>query len=84
MTKKVFINGFGRIGHVVLRELFKRQKGAGPAPDIEIVGINDLFPAAMSAYLFKYDSAYRPWESEVSSKDNAIIIGDQEIPYFME
>jgi glyceraldehyde 3-phosphate dehydrogenase len=83
MTKKVFINGFGRIGHVVLRELLKRQKGPNAA-DIEVVGINDLFPATMSAYLFKYDSAYRPWEGEVSSKDNSITIDGQEIPYFME
>ncbi len=79
MVKKVFINGFGRIGRVVLRELYKREK-----PGMEIVGINDLVPASMSAYLLKYDTAYGPWNIPVKNKDNAIIIGDKEIPYFQE
>jgi glyceraldehyde 3-phosphate dehydrogenase len=99
MTKKVFINGFGRIGRIIMRELYKRQslsssgldlesEDTSPVvlqPDIEIVGINDLVPASMSAYLLKYDTAYGPLPVfDVQSKDNAIIVGNKEIPYFME
>ncbi len=79
MVKKVFINGFGRIGRVVLRELLKREK-----PGIEIVGMNDLVPAAMSAYLLKYDTAYGPACFSVKEKENAIIVDGKEIPYYME
>ncbi|MEX2683010.1 MAG: type I glyceraldehyde-3-phosphate dehydrogenase [Candidatus Sigynarchaeota archaeon] len=97
MTKKVFINGFGRIGRIILRELYKRQslsssgldleEGAAPVmlhPDIEIVGINDVVPSSMSAYLLRYDTAYGPWVFDVQAKENAIVIGNKEIPYFME
>nr|MDO8111016.1 type I glyceraldehyde-3-phosphate dehydrogenase [Candidatus Sigynarchaeota archaeon] len=96
MTKRIFINGFGRIGRIVLRELYKRQSLSSsgldlesdekviPTPDIEIVGINDLVPANMSAYLLKYDTTYGPWMFDVQSKEKSIIIGTKEIPYFME
>ncbi len=96
MTKKVFINGFGRIGRIVMRELYKRQSLSSSGmdvdsdeavalhPDMEIVGINDLVPASMSAYLLKYDTAYGPWVFDVQAKDNAIVIGNKEIPYYME
>ncbi len=96
MTKKVFINGFGRIGRIFMRELYKRQSLCSSGmdvdsdekvtlhPDMEIVGINDLVPASMSAYLLKYDTAYGPWVFDVQAKDNAIVIGNKEIPYFME
>jgi glyceraldehyde 3-phosphate dehydrogenase len=98
MTKKIFINGFGRIGRIIMRELYKRQSLSSSGldlesenpepvalhPDIEIVGINDLVPAKMSAYLLKYDTTYGPWMFDVQAKDNAIVIGNKEIPYFME
>jgi len=79
LTKKVFINGFGRIGRVVLREMYKRTDS-----NLEVVGINDIVPSTMSAYLLKYDSAYGVWEKNVVAKDRSIIIDDKEIPYSME
>jgi glyceraldehyde 3-phosphate dehydrogenase len=52
--------------------------------DLEVVGINDIVPASMSAYLLKYDSAYGVLSYDVQAKERAIIIGDKEIPYYME
>ena len=47
---KVAINGFGRIGRLVFRQMFDN-------PDVEIVAINDLTTPEMLAYLLKYDTA---------------------------
>ena len=52
MTIKVGINGFGRIGRMVLRAVYKEFN------DIEIVGINDLLDADYLAYMLKYDSVH--------------------------
>ena len=51
MALKVGINGFGRIGRLVLRAAMLDK-------DIEFVGINDLVPAENLAYLLKYDSTH--------------------------
>lgn len=50
-TKKIAINGFGRIGRLAFRSLFSEK-------DIEIVAINDLTDASTLAHLLKYDSAH--------------------------
>ncbi len=70
---KVAINGFGRIGRLVLR--------AGLAhPEIEFVGINDLVPADNLAYLFKFDSTHGRYAGEVQATDAGIVIDGQLIP----
>ena len=51
MALKVGINGFGRIGRLVLRAAMQDK-------DIEFVGVNDLVPAENLAYLLKYDSTH--------------------------
>ena len=51
MSVRIAINGFGRIGRMVLREANKN-------PNIEIVAINDLVPSDNLAYLLKYDSTH--------------------------
>lgn len=80
MTKRVFINGFGRIGRVFFRNLQKRMGSA----DIEIVGINDLLPTDMLAYLLKHDTTYGPFLYDVEGKESALVIGDKEIPVHAE
>ncbi len=69
MTVKIAINGFGRIGRMVLRAMLSR-KGDG----IEVVAINDLDKPAMLAHLFKYDSVHRNWPGTVKATENAIEI----------
>lgn len=74
MTKlKIGINGFGRIGRLVVR--------AGLAhPNIEFVGINDLVPPDNLAYLLKYDSTHGRFKGKVVAKPDGIVIDDRFIP----
>ena len=51
MTLKVAINGFGRIGRLVLRCLLKLN-------NVEVVAVNDVVPSDNLAYLFQYDSVH--------------------------
>lgn len=78
MAIKIAINGFGRIGRLVAREIFNRNSG------LELVGINDLTDAATLAHLFKYDSVHGKFKGEVSHTENSIIINGQTIPISAE
>ncbi|MCW2812794.1 MAG: gap, partial [Nocardioides sp.] len=78
MTVRVGINGFGRIG----RNFFRAVRASGL--DIEIVGVNDLTDNAVLAHLLKYDSILGRLDADVSSTDDAIIVGGQEIKAFSE
>lgn len=72
-TLKVGINGFGRIGRLVVRAAIKN-------PNIEFVGINDLVPAANLAYLLKYDSTHGRCQGTVEAKENGIEVDGKFIP----
>lgn len=76
---KIAINGFGRIGRLLCRQLWNH-------PDIEIVAINDLGDVANLAYLLKHDSVYREWGYDVFGySDKALLVIDnKEIPFFNE
>lgn len=78
MALKVAINGFGRIGRLVFRELINRNA------DVEFVGINDLTSAATLAHLFKYDSVHGKFKGEVSVDGSAIIVNGKVIPISAE
>jgi len=73
MALKLAINGFGRIGRLVLREIIK--KGS----DVEIIGINDLTDAATLAHLFKYDSVHGKFKGDVYAEGNAIVVNGKKI-----
>jgi glyceraldehyde 3-phosphate dehydrogenase len=73
--KKIAINGFGRIGRLVLRQLLNN-------PDAEVVAINDLTDVATLAHLFKYDSAQRAFEGTVSVEESGLIINGKSIKNF--
>lgn len=76
MTKKirVAINGFGRIGRLVLRAALESKRD-----DIEFVAVNDLAPAEQNAYLLQYDSVHGKLPFEVKLQDEYIIVGNQKI-----
>ena len=63
---RVAINGFGRIGRLVYRDLMKRK-------GVEVVAVNDLVPAASLAYLLKYDSTHGRFDAEISATDDQIL-----------
>jgi len=73
---KVGINGFGRIGRLVLR--------AARNTDIEFVGINDITDAKTLAHLLKYDSVHGRFPGTVSCGDNEIVVDGKKIPVSAE
>ena len=79
MSKKIAINGFGRIGRLVTRALLKKlPKG------VEIVAINDLTDNATLAHLFKYDSAHGIFAAKVEADANSITINGKRIHAYAE
>jgi len=70
---KVGINGFGRIGRLVLRAGIDN-------PNIEFVGINDLVPPDNLAYLLKYDSTHGRLKHNIEAKEDGILIDGHFIP----
>ena len=75
MVLKVAINGFGRIGRIVLRALLQKN-------DIEVVCLNDIVPAENLAYLFKHDSTHGRYPKEVTYTSDSIIVGGKPIKVF--
>ncbi len=77
MSVKVAINGFGRIGRMVLRAGLSNQ-------DIEFVAVNDLTDPSTLAHLLKYDSSHGPLQAEVSNSDSSLIINGKEVRIYRE
>lgn len=72
---KIAINGFGRIGRVVLRALMKMNKEGKP---VDIVAINDIANLDQLAHLFEFDTLHGHFEGKVEVTDNSIIIDGDE------
>ncbi len=77
--KKIAINGFGRIGRMVLRALIEHHKGK-----FDIVAINDLTDPETLAHLFEFDSTYGRFNGEVSVQNSEISINGDVIKAFAE
>lgn len=75
MKKRVFINGFGRIGRTLLHYLLQH------AEEFQVVGINDLAPLDVLCHLFKYDSIH-PRKIDCHQDGKSLFVGDQEIPFY--
>ncbi|MFU8812518.1 MAG: type I glyceraldehyde-3-phosphate dehydrogenase [Balneolaceae bacterium] len=71
---KVGINGFGRIGRLVMRSILEHQSDT-----IEVVGINDLTDAKTLAHLFKYDSVQGKFKGEVKADGTDLVINGKKI-----
>ncbi len=74
MAIRVAINGFGRIGRLVMRAALEH-----PEKQLEVVGINDLGPVATNAHLLKYDSVHGRFAGEVTSGDNWLDAGQGKV-----
>ncbi len=70
MTVRVAINGFGRIGRLVMRAALEH-----PEQQVEVVGVNDLGPVATNAHLLKYDSVHGRFAGDVASGDDWLDAG---------
>jgi glyceraldehyde 3-phosphate dehydrogenase len=76
-TVKVAINGFGRIGRLVYRQIYD-MKG------IDVVAINDLTSPAVLAHLLKYDSAQGRFGQDVKSTENSIVVNGDEVKVYAQ
>ena len=76
---KVGINGFGRIGRLILRALLENYSGK-----IQVVGINDLGSIEANAHLIKYDSTHGTLKSDLSTTNDGFKIEKQDIKVFAE
>lgn len=74
MTVRVAINGFGRIGRLVLRAAMEAGR-----TDVEFVAINDLADAATNAHLLKYDSVHGRFNGSVEVDGNDLIVNGQRV-----
>jgi len=77
MAVKVGINGFGRIGRMVLRAAYTRN-------DIEFLALNDLTDPNTLAHLLKYDSVHGRLDADIEVEENAIIVNGKRIQIISE
>jgi glyceraldehyde 3-phosphate dehydrogenase len=76
-TVRVAINGFGRIGRLVYRQIYKME-------DIDVVAVNDLTSPKVLAHLLKYDSAQGRFDADVKSTDDSIVVNGDTIKIYSQ
>ncbi len=74
MTVKIAINGFGRIGRLVLRSIMESGRN-----DVTVVGINDLATAEANAHLLKYDTVHGRFNGDIKVNGTKLIVNGHEI-----
>src|SRR5438045_2680066 len=77
MSVKVAINGFGRIGRLVFRQIYNME-------GIDVVAINDLTSPKVLAHLLKYDSAQGRFEGDVKSTESSIVVNGDEVKIYAQ
>ncbi|MBA2330530.1 MAG: type I glyceraldehyde-3-phosphate dehydrogenase, partial [Flavisolibacter sp.] len=77
MSVKVAINGFGRIGRLVYRQIYNME-------GIDVVAVNDLTSPKVLAHLLKYDTAQGRFDVDVKSTDNSLNVDGDEIMIYAE
>lgn len=75
---KIAINGFGRIGRLVLRNILDNR------PDLDVVAINDLTDPVTLAHLLKYDSIYGIYKKPTKAKEDSLIVDGKAIKLIAE
>ncbi|NVL91602.1 MAG: type I glyceraldehyde-3-phosphate dehydrogenase [Desulfobacterales bacterium] len=78
MATKIGINGFGRIGRLVLRTIMERKA------DIDVAVINDLTDTRTNAHLFKYDSSYGIYPGRVEAREDSIAVDGKRVKVLAE
>src|SRR5215204_41519 len=76
-TVRVAINGFGRIGRLVYRQISKME-------GIDVVAINDLTSPKVLAHLLKYDSAQGRFDADVKATENSIVVNGDDIKIYAQ
>ncbi|HEY0836686.1 MAG TPA: type I glyceraldehyde-3-phosphate dehydrogenase [Azospirillum sp.] len=79
MAVRVAINGFGRIGRLVLRAIYESGR-----KDVEVVAINDLADLDTNVHLLKYDSVHGRFPGTVEAKDGNLVVNGHSIKVVQE
>ncbi|WP_017930691.1 type I glyceraldehyde-3-phosphate dehydrogenase [Robiginitomaculum antarcticum] len=79
MPLRIAINGFGRIGRMVLRAIAENEH-----TDMQVVAINDLADAKRLAHLLKYDSIHGPFPGTIASSETSIDVNGSKIAMYAE
>lgn len=74
---KVAINGFGRIGRLVFRQIYNME-------GIDVVAINDLTSPAVLAHLLKYDSAQGRFDAPVTATEDSIVVNGNSVKIYAQ
>ncbi|WP_303969332.1 glyceraldehyde-3-phosphate dehydrogenase [Sporosarcina ureae] len=77
MTTKIAINGLGRIGRMVFRQIIKED-------DVNLVAVNATYPAETIAHLLKYDSTHGVFDGEIIAEENAIVVDGKRVQLITE
>lgn len=77
VTKKIAINGFGRIGRAAFKIAIEKK-------DLEVVAINDLTETKTLAHLLRYDTAYGHYRKEVVAEEKALLVDGRRFPVLAE
>src|SRR5919199_3052712 len=76
-TVKVAINGFGRIGRLVFRQIYNME-------GIDVVAVNDLTSPEVLAHLLKYDTAQGRFNENVKATENSIVVNGDEVKIYAQ
>jgi glyceraldehyde 3-phosphate dehydrogenase len=79
MTVKIAINGFGRIGRLVLRSIMESGRN-----DVSVVAINDLATSEANAHLLKYDTVHGRFPGDVKAAEGKLTVNGHEIAMVQE
>ena len=79
MTVKIAINGFGRIGRLVLRSIMESGRN-----DVSVVAINDLATSEANAHLLKYDTVHGRFPGDVKASEDKLVVNGHEIAMVQE
>jgi len=79
MTVKIAINGFGRIGRLVLRSIMESGRN-----DVSVVAINDLATSEANAHLLKYDTVHGRFNGDVKAGEGKLVVNGHEIAMVQE
>ncbi len=77
MTIRIAINGYGRVGRLVLKAIYEKNR----EEEIQIVAINDLSDLTTSMHLTKYDTVHGRFNADVSVDDQSLVVNSNSIPY---
>ena len=80
MAVRVGINGFGRIGRMIMRAAKQEDRGK----NIDFVAVNDLTDTGTLAHLFRYDSVHRAYPGSVEAREDHLVIDGDEVKVLSE